>query len=48
VRLDVVCDFPNPLGRALSALAGLIDGKSATNSYSDVLKMSAHAEARRE
>ncbi len=47
VRLDVVCDFPNPLGRALSAVADLINGPSAAT-YSDVLKMSAHAEARRE
>jgi Flp pilus assembly protein TadG len=46
VTLDVVCDFPNPAGKALSAIADLID--SRPTSYSDVLKMSAHAEARRE
>jgi Flp pilus assembly protein TadG len=48
VNLNVACNFPNPLGRAVSALRNLILGGSGQDVYSDNLKMSAHAEARRE
>lgn len=47
VSLDVACDFPNPAGRVVSALSGLID-RDRPVSHSDALVISAQAEARRE
>jgi Flp pilus assembly pilin Flp len=48
VTLDVSCDFPNPMGTALSALKSFFQGSDGTEEYADVLGMSAHAEGRRE
>lgn len=48
VSLDVVCDFPNPAGKALSGLRDLLLNTDEPDRYADALAMSAHAEARRE
>jgi Flp pilus assembly pilin Flp len=48
VTLNVVCDFPNPMGKALSALKNFFAGSDDPDSYTDKLRMSARAEGRRE
>ncbi len=48
VTLVVTCDFPNPMGKALSALRTILTGNDNPDAYSDSLEMSARAEARRE
>jgi Flp pilus assembly pilin Flp len=47
VTLDVVCDFPNPMGKALSGVKNFITG-SDDEAYSDSLRITARAEGRRE
>ena len=46
VTLDVSCEFPNPMGSALTGLAGFFGSEDQV--YPDSLSMSARAEARRE
>jgi Flp pilus assembly protein TadG len=48
VTLDVACDFPNPIGSALSGLRNLFGGAGGTSLDAGSLRLSAHAEARRE
>lgn len=46
VTLDVSCEFPNPMGGALTGLASFFGSEGQI--YPDTLSISAHAKARRE
>jgi hypothetical protein len=48
VTVDVACDFPNPLGSAISAIGEFFSGSDSPDAHPDEFTISAHAEARRE
>ncbi len=48
VTLDVSCNFPNPLGAALSGLRSLFTSADDPSTYSNTLTISAHSQSRRE